>query len=117
MNKKIKTLLTSFLGVYLVPTENLVAQAFSNFLSWLYRFALSAAAILAVLMIVIGGLQYIISGGNAEKRSSAKRRIEQAIFGLLIAVAAWLILYTINPDLVNSVLNIDCVGPSCTGGS
>jgi len=78
----------------------------SQYLGWLYKFALAAAAFLAVLMIVIGGIQMIVGGASETARSDGKRRIEQAIWGLLLAITAWLILYSINPDLVKTGLTI-----------
>lgn len=76
-----------------------------NYLSWLYRFALAAAAFLAFLMMVIGGIQMIVGGASETARSDGKKKIEDAIWGLLLAVSAWLILYSINPQLVGMGLS------------
>jgi len=80
----------------------------SSYLGWLFPFALTVTAVLAVIMIVIGGLE-IVGGGNEGLKTSGKKKIEGAIYGLLLAVSAYLILYTINPDLVNMNLGIDPV--------
>lgn len=90
----------------------------SSYLGWLYKFALAAAAFLAVLMIVIGGIQMIVGGASETARSDGKKRIEQAIWGLLLAITAWLILYSINPDLVKTGLtipNIEIEAPVAAG--
>ena len=79
---------------------------FSTYLSWLFGFMLAAAAFLAVVQIVIGGIQMMIGGASETQRSSAKNRIQDAIYGLLLALASWLILYTINPDLAAMKLTI-----------
>src|SRR3989344_2396705 len=76
------------------------------YLSVLFKFMLVLAGALAVLMIVFGGIMYITSGGNASSIEKAKSRIWSAIGGLVLAVAAYLILYTINPNLVNLDLGI-----------
>ena len=60
---------------------------------------LTLAIILAILMIVIGGLEYMFSAVPGSK-SEGKDTIKAALFGLLIALAAWLILFTINPDIL-----------------
>lgn len=73
----------------------------TEYLTWVYRFTLAMAGFLAVLMIVIGGVEYIASGANEKLRSDAHSRIENALWGLALALAAYLILYTINPKLVN----------------
>ena len=86
--------------------DNTGVTGLSQYLGWLYKFALGAAAFLAVLMIVIGGIQMIVGGASETARSDGKKRIQQAIWGLLLAITAWLILYSINPDLVKTGLTI-----------
>lgn len=71
----------------------------TNYLSALFNYAIATAAILAVVMIVIGGLQYIGAAGNTSVIEDAKDRIYWAIVGLILALGSWLILNTINPQL------------------
>lgn len=72
----------------------------SQYLQWLFNFALIATGFLAVLMIVIGGVEFMIGGANESMRKEGKNRISNALWGLLLALGAWLIIYTINPELV-----------------
>jgi len=72
-----------------------------EYLTWAFRFVLALAGFLAVMMIVIGGVEYIISGASEAMRGEAKKRIENAIWGLVLALVSYLVLYTINPSLVN----------------
>jgi hypothetical protein len=58
-------------------------------------------AVLAVIMIVIGGLEYMTSELVSSKESG-KSKITQAIFGLVLALGAWTILNQINPDLLKA---------------
>ena len=44
---------------------------------------------LSVVMIIIGGLRYVVSGGNASNVSAAKNTILYAIVGLVIAFLAY----------------------------
>jgi len=76
------------------------------YLSWLFRFALGAAAFLAVLQIVIGGIQMIISGASETVRSDAKKRISDAIWGLLLALGSYLILNIVSPQFTKMELTI-----------
>ena len=78
----------------------------TEYLELVFAFGISIAGILAVTMIVIGGIQYITAYGNPGMVTNAKNRITQALLGLLLAVGAWLILYTINPDLAKGKLTI-----------
>jgi len=88
-----------------------------NYLSWLYRFALAAAAFLAFLMMVIGGIQIIVGGASETARSDGKKKIEDAIWGLLLAVSAWLILYSINPQLVGMNSGPSSIAPVTVTGT
>jgi len=48
--------------------------------------------IISVLMLVWGGIRYIISGGDSKKITDAKNTILYAIVGLIIAVLAYAIV-------------------------
>ena len=65
-----------------------------------YNFALMASGILALGAIVYGGVLYATSAGNSSKQSEGKAWITSALTGLLLLGGAYLILYTINPNLV-----------------
>ena len=47
---------------------------------------------LSVVMLIFGGLRYIISGGNAAAVTAAKNTILYAIVGLIIAIFAYAIV-------------------------
>jgi len=47
---------------------------------------------LSVIMLIFGGLRYIISGGNAAAVTTAKNTILYAIVGLIIAIFAYAIV-------------------------
>ena len=53
---------------------------------------LYAVGLIAVFMLVFGGLKYILSGGDSKKVDSAKNTILYAIIGLIIAVFAYAIV-------------------------
>lgn len=73
----------------------------AEYLTKIYTISVGVAVALAVVMIVYAGIIYATSGDNASKQKEAKTQITQAIFGLAILLASYLILNTINPDLVN----------------
>lgn len=66
----------------------------------IYVWSLGAGALLALLMVVLGGYYYMTAGGNAESASRGKDMIFSAIVGLVLLFGSYLILRTINPDLV-----------------
>lgn len=61
------------------------------------NWVLGVLALVAVIMVLIGGFKWMTAGGNDEKIESAKKLLYAAIIGLLIIVAAWGVsLYAIN---------------------
>ncbi|MFN7088237.1 MAG: hypothetical protein ACK4NX_00210 [Candidatus Paceibacteria bacterium] len=77
------------------------AEGPAGYVRYLFLFGLAIGGILAFAMIVVGGIQYAMSAGNVSQISDAKDRITQAILGLLLLLASYLILSTINPALVS----------------
>lgn len=82
-----------------LPGTN-TASNFTTYLQALFPFLLSIAAGLAFVMIVIGGIFYMTSAGNPAAVGDAKKRIQAALIGLLIAASSYLIINAINPNLL-----------------
>ncbi len=92
----------------------------------IYGISIGIAAILAIGMIIWAGVQYATTEAISGK-SEAKKHWQGAIFGLLLLLGSYLILKTINVDLVNQDLSlgnpIGCVEEisgkrvPCGGGS
>jgi hypothetical protein len=80
-----------------------------EYIEGIIKLAIGIAGVLAVLKIVIAGFQYITTE-NFTGKSNAKEGIKTAVIGLLLAVAAYTILATINPNLVNFTINVETVG-------
>src|SRR4051812_16563503 len=55
------------------------------------NFLLLFAALIAILMIVIGGYKYITSAGNAESAKSGRATVVNAIIGLAIIILSFVI--------------------------
>lgn len=54
----------------------------------------------AVLMIIVGGLRYVLSGGDASGIKSAKDTILYSVIGVVIAVMAYAIVNYVVVNLV-----------------
>ena len=74
------------------------------YLNLMIKIIIGLAAVLSVIMIVFGGMEYMTSE-LAHSKEAGKEKITQAILGLLIALSAWVLLNTINPDLLKSDIN------------
>lgn len=63
------------------------------------------AGLLAMIRIVYCGIRLMMSQ-SASGKSEAKECIWTSILGLLLAIGAWILLYTINPLLLSNELNL-----------
>lgn len=61
--------------------------------------------IIAVIMLIIGGIRYVISGGDSKKVTDAKNTVLYAIIGLVIAFLAFAIVNFVITALPNSTNN------------
>ncbi len=96
-------------------------QAANNlplYLVAMFKFIIGLAAVMAVVQITIGGIQYMSTDAIGGK-SDGKERINQAILGLLLAIGAYLILYTVNPKTLEFKFDVapaTTQAPQTTGG-
>lgn len=82
---------------------------FSGAVNAAFKIALIVGAALAVLQLVRGGFTYMTSdiGGNISK---AKEIMSNAVIGLLLLLSTYIILYQINPQLLELKLAPTPVG-------
>lgn len=66
-----------------VPTD--IRAAIMNVTNWILGFI----AIVATLIIIYGGVQYLTAGGNEDSVASAKKTISYGIIGVVIAGLAY----------------------------
>ncbi len=70
-----------------------------SYVNALYKVILMLGVVLSVLVIAYAGFEYMTID-VAMKKSGAKTRIRQALTGLLMLLATYLVLNQINPDIV-----------------
>jgi type IV secretory pathway VirB2 component (pilin) len=85
------------------PTD---PNALGNYLNLIIKLIIGFSAVMAVVMIVMGGLEYM-TGELISEKASGKEKITGAVFGLVLVLGSWLLLNEINPDLLNSDITID----------
>jgi|GEM_PF-5106809 len=88
-----------------VPIGNLSLMIISNssigqYIKAVYVFASAVTVALAIIMIMIGGVQWILSGGEPNKIGEAKNTIIKALLGMFIALFAVFMLQTVSPGTV-----------------
>jgi|GEM_PF-1827196 len=74
----------------------------SEYISILFKAGLAVAGVLALVFLLYGAILYTVSSsrGNVQGEAQAKERIYSVFLGLGLLLLSYLILYTINPDLV-----------------
>ncbi len=70
------------------------------------------------IMIVIAGIQWITSGDAEDKKSAAQKRLVNAIIGIVIVVASYLIVEVVSGLLgVGGLFNQSPFQGNCSGGT
>lgn len=93
IKKDVYTLLAP-IGNFKTAPENI-----GDYFNTIFNIAIGLCAVLAVIMIVVGGVQYM-GDESIFGKTEAKDRITKAIMGLLIALGSYALLNTINPQLL-----------------
>ena len=66
--------------------------------------------IIAVIMLIIGGIKYVVSGGDAKKVTDAKNTVLYAIIGLVVCFLAFAIVNFVISALPSSSSNEETTG-------
>jgi hypothetical protein len=94
---------TAFPGITTAGTSGNLG----TFLSQVFNWGIAVAVALALIMIIWGGIEYMTTD-SWQNKENGMSRIKDALWGLGLALGAYLILYTINPCLVVFVKGSAC---------
>lgn len=86
-----------------IPTIHFTADKdkwIGEYIKGIYEYGIMVVGILAAVVLMWAGLLWLTSGGSMDKVKQAKSWIAAALTGLVIALSSYVILYTVNPDLV-----------------
>lgn len=80
------------------------------YITALYNYAMGAIGILAAIALMIGGMLWLVSAGNATRIAQAKNWIGGAITGVIIMSTSYILLNEINPELIGlKSINLEIV--------
>lgn len=82
------------------------------FITNLLKAAILVAGLASFAFLIFGGVRWLTSGGDPKAVEEAQRTITNAIIGLTIIVAAWLLARIIETIFGISILKPTFVGPS-----
>lgn len=77
-----------------------IATPINVYVRYIFGFLTTTVGVIALLFLILGGLNYLASAGNPEEVSKAKKRIFSALLGLLITLGSFLILFRIYSPFV-----------------
>lgn len=80
-------------------------STFPEYARYFFSIGIFISATLSVLVIIFGGIYYLVSFGRSQYTGEGKDWIKAGILGLFLILGAYLIVYTINPDLAIFRLN------------
>jgi len=76
-------------------------ETLANYIIAFYKWSLRAIGVIAVVMIMVAGFQWMTAAGSVPKITQAKERINNALIGLILVIGAYFLLNFLNPALVN----------------
>ncbi len=72
-----------------------------EYIQGMYTYLIKFSFIMAIVFLMIGGLQWALGATSAEQLSKAKKRIKDAIIGLILLLSVVMILTMVNPQLTS----------------
>lgn len=88
----------------------------ANYLYAFYVYFVWIVGILATVMVMYGGLQWITAAGNSSRIENAKQTMNGAFIAVVLTLTSYLLLQLINPTLLRLRLPISEVTPEFAGG-
>lgn len=79
---------------------NIQANFFGEYVDGVYRYLIPAMALVAVVILMVSGLQYILARGASDAIKKAKQRMANAVIGLVLLLAAYNLGYLLDPNTV-----------------
>jgi 3D (Asp-Asp-Asp) domain-containing protein len=76
-----------------------------------YAFLAGTMGIIAAVMVMWGGIKWLTAAGNTGRVQDAKETVYSAVMALLLTLGAYVLLYSINPNLVKFRDLSSLVGP------
>ncbi len=77
------------------------ASSLSIFINTLYTYLIGIAVVLTIVEIVWGGFLWMGSGASVTSKEAGKKKIEQAIIGLILVLSPVIIFNIINPQVLS----------------
>ncbi len=93
----------------------IVTNYLAEYVNAVYAWLIAAGALIAVVIMMIGGLQYSLAHGDKGKVDKAKKRITGSLTGIVLLMFAYTIAFLIDPNTVQfETLSLSYIQPDPT---
>jgi len=85
--------------------QGLASFSIGNFITAIIRIIIIAAFIIAFVFLLIGGIKWIVAGGETKAVEGARNMVTGALVGLIIVLAAFAIIKLIETFFAVSIIS------------
>lgn len=86
-------------GVGITP-QTVEGTSLPDYVKYIFNFAIWIVGFLAFVVLILGGVRYLTSAGNPATMDDSKKQMFAGILGMILLFSSYMILTTINPELV-----------------
>ena len=90
---------------------------FGSLIESIFSLALALVGIAVFVNFLWAGILWFTAAGRTGPIGQAKEKMTSSLIGAIILLASWLILNTINPDLVKNTFKLPGLGTNQSGGN
>ncbi len=93
----------SYIPLEPLPGQQIGSQGvdFGSYLNYAFTLFIVIGGMFAVATFVWGGIMYMVSD-VAKSKDTGRKQMQRAVYGLLVLLGSYILLYTINPQLVQT---------------
>ena len=100
-----------------IPGIGESTQCIETYIKAGFNIFLGIASVIAIVQFAFGGLMYMMSEAVTSKED-AKKRMTSSVWGVLLILASYIILYQINPNiLTTNIFSTSCTNTPTTTGT
>ena len=97
------------------PTKGLPTDL-GALIEQIFTWSLGVLGISVFVMFFYSGFLWLTAAGNTARIGEARNHMTNAVFGAILLLSSYLILYTINPDFVRNTVNLPGLGTKKPSG-
>lgn len=101
----------------LIPPELTRNPKIIPIIQAIIKFILIVAFVIAFIMLIVGGIRWILAGGDEKAVAGARNTITAALIGLVIVLVSFALIRIVEVffgvTIISGTVTIPCVNPPC----